>query len=171
MESATDRRSDASIRPSVRPGDLGAVAALHGRLYEREYGFGPLFEAYVAEAMAGLVQALDRDPRAGRLWVVEAGGRVGGSIAIARVDAARAQLRWFLLAPRLRGRGLGRRLLGEALDYAKHEGYRSVFLWTVDPLARAAQLYRAAGFELAEERPGAPWDAGINEQRYELRLA
>jgi hypothetical protein len=38
-------------------------------------------------------------------------------------------------------------------------------------LDAAAKLYRAAGFELAEERAGTPWGEEVVEQRYELTLA
>ena len=34
----------------------------------------------------------------------------------------------------------------------------------------AARLYRAAGFEVVERRPGRHWGADVVEERYELRL-
>src|SRR5439155_3627844 len=119
--------------------------------------FGSSFVEYVAEGLEKLARALERDPEAGRLWVLEAGDSVRGSIAIVRVSATEAQLRWFLVAPQLRGRGLGRRLLSEALAYVKREGYESVFLLTVKGLDRAAELYRRAGFALVGEWQGASW--------------
>jgi GNAT superfamily N-acetyltransferase len=171
VEGAVETRAGVAIRTSPRPGDVEAVAELHDRLYAVEDGFGPRFVAYVAEGMAELLGALEHDPGAGRLWLAEADGHLMGSIAIARAAPTVAKLRWFLLAPELRGRGLGRHLLDQALAYAAREAYESVFLLTVKGLDRAAKLYRAAGFVLTDERPGAPWAGQQIEQRYELRLS
>jgi GNAT superfamily N-acetyltransferase len=171
MDGVVDSRSGVVLRTSPRADDVDVVAELHARLYAAEDGFGPRFVAYVAEGMAELVRALEHDPGAGRLWLPEVEGRVRGSMAIVRAAPPTAQLRWFLLAPELRGRGLGRHLLDRALAYAEREGYESVFLLTVKGLDRAAKLYRAAGFALTDERPGAPWGEHAIEQRYELRLS
>jgi GNAT superfamily N-acetyltransferase len=158
------------IRTSPRPGDAEAIADLHERVYRHNDDFGLAFVEYVARGLATLTRALERDPGAGRLWVLEAEGGVRGSIAIVRTSPAEAQLRWFLVAPELRGRGLGRRLLADALAYVESEGYESVFLLTVKGLDRAAELYRRAGFVLASQWQGASWGDPLTEQRYELRL-
>jgi GNAT superfamily N-acetyltransferase len=171
MEGAVETRAGVAIRTSPRPGDADAVAELHDRLYAAEDGFGPRFTAYVADGMAELVRALEHDPSAGRLWLAELDGHLKGSIAIVRATPTVAQLRWFLLAPELRGRGLGRHLLDQALAYAVSNAYGSLFLLTVKGLDRAAKLYCTAGFVLTDERPGAPWAGQAIEQRYELRLS
>ena len=171
MEGAVETRAGVAIRTSPHPGDVEAVEELHARVYVPEDGFGPRFVAYVADGIAELVRALEHDPGAGRLWLAEVDGHLKGSIAIVRAAPAIAQLRWFLLDPELRGRGLGRDLLDEALAYAERAAYESVFLLTVKGLDRAAKLYRAAGFGLTDERPGAPWAGQAIEQRYELRLS
>ena len=158
------------LRCDLRPGDLGAVVRLHGLLYAREQGFDHRFEGYVAEGLARFSR--DYDPARERLWVVEAAdGRIVGCVAVVRASEQRdaAQLRWFLLDPAARGRGLGRRLLGEAVTFAEAAGYRSMHLWTLRGLAAAARLYRAFGFALVEEKPNRDWLAGreLVEQRYE----
>ena len=91
-------------------------------------------------------------------------------MAIVAASAETAQLRWFLVDPSARGAGLGKRLLGEALSFARQAGYRDVILWTVSALPAAAHLYRSAGFRKVEERPGRMWGVEVVEEKYALRL-
>ncbi|HET8650081.1 MAG TPA: GNAT family N-acetyltransferase, partial [Gemmatimonadales bacterium] len=81
-----------------------------------------------------------------------------------------AQLRWFLVDPSARGRGLGRRLLDTAIEFSRAAGYRRIVLWTVSALEAAARLYRAVGFERTEEQPGQRWGSDVIEEKYERSL-
>ena len=81
-----------------------------------------------------------------------------------------AQLRWLLLDPDVRGQGLGRRLVEEALDFCRRAEYSSVFLWTVNTLPVSAMLYRAMGFKETEELTHELWGSVVTEVRYELAL-
>ncbi|MGE5528533.1 MAG: GNAT family N-acetyltransferase [Patescibacteria group bacterium] len=155
------------IRHDLQPGDVGRIITLHGELYAREHCFDCTFEAYVAGPLAEFVKTrTDRE----RIWLVDHTEPVMGCIAIVKHDEARAQLRWFLLHPSLRGRGLGKKLLGEAVAFCQEMGYESVFLWTVGGLHAAAGLYRAAGFTLTEEHERLLWGRRLVEQRYDLAL-
>jgi GNAT superfamily N-acetyltransferase len=152
-----------TLRTDIRPGDIGEVVRMHGLLYAREYGFDPTFEAYVAEPLARFVIAAS--PRE-RLWIAERGGAVVGCVAIVGAAPDVAQLRWFLVDPTARGRGLGGRLLDEAIAFSAERGYRSIVLWTVSALVAAARLYHSRGFALAERRPGRLWGADVVEEKY-----
>jgi GNAT superfamily N-acetyltransferase len=156
-----------TVRTTLQPGDLGAVVALHGTVYAREHQFDPTFEAYVAGPLAEFVRA--GSPRE-RLWLAERGGRLVGCVAIVGAWAETAQLRWFLVDPSARGAGLGKRLLAEAIDFARACGYREVILWTVSALQAAAHLYHAAGFRKVEEKPGRLWGRDLVEEKYRLEL-
>src|SRR5262249_28273927 len=136
-------------------------------LYSREYGFDETFEAYVAGPLAEFVRRRsDRD----RIWLAERRGDLVGCIAIVGVSDLEAQLRWYLVDPSARGRGLGRKLIEEAVTFCRNAGYESVFLWTVSALTTAAHLYRAAGFEKVEEKPGRHWGVDVVEEKYVLHL-
>jgi GNAT superfamily N-acetyltransferase len=151
----------------MRPGDLGRVTELHGALYAAEYGFDQRFEAYVAETLGEFGKS-GASPRS-RLWIAERDGRLVGSIGIVEREGDWAQLRWFLTHPDERGRGFGRRLLNEALDFCRESGYRGVYLWTVTGLPAAAHLYLAAGFQLTDEKPPESlWGVTLSEQRYAM---
>jgi GNAT superfamily N-acetyltransferase len=157
-----------TLRTSLRPGDLGTIVHFHGTLYAEEHGFDASFEAYVG---APLSEFALRGSSRERLWIAERDGTFLGCVAV--VDAADdiAQLRWYLVAPEARGSGIGRRLLEEAVAFARDEGYVSIFLWTVAALEAAAHLYRAAGFVKVEEEPGSPWGVPVVEEKYVLHFA
>ncbi len=155
------------LRTTLAPGDLGSIVRLHGVVYAKEYGFDTTFEAYVAGPLAEFVRnPSDRD----RLWIAEQGDRLVGCIAIVGVTSEEAQLRWFLVDPSARGRGLGTKLMEEAVRFCQHRSYETVFLWTVRALTDAARLYRSFGFELVEEHSAQQWGVAVVEQKYRLTL-
>lgn len=156
-----------TLRHELRPGDLGAIVALHGVLYAREYGFDATFEAYVAGPLAEFVCA--NRPR-DRLWLAEMDGKLVGCIAIVEASDKIAQLRWYLVDPSARGHGLGKRLLDAAIAFCRENGYKSIVLWTVSALTTAAHLYRGAGFVKVEEKPGVQWGVAVVEEKYQLVL-
>jgi len=155
------------IRTDLRPGDLGRIVMLHGELYAAEHGLDPTFEPYVAGPLAEF--ALRSDPRE-RIWVVDRRGRAAGSVAVVAAAPDAAQLRWLLLHPDLRGRGLGRRLTAGAVDFARRRGYRTVLLWTLGHLSAAVGIYRRLGFVLAERHERRLWGRDLVEEKYTLDL-
>jgi N-acetylglutamate synthase-like GNAT family acetyltransferase len=155
------------IRSDLRPGDIGSIIYLHGILYAREYGFDHTFEPYVAAPLAEFVKnQTDRE----RIWIVEKEEQVVGSIAIVQFSQNQAQLRWLILDPVVRGRGIGKRLVEEAVDFCRTSGYSSIFLWTIDFLGAALKLYKTAGFELTDTNAHPVWGRILTEERYELKL-
>jgi GNAT superfamily N-acetyltransferase len=80
-------------------------------------------------------------------------GEPAGSVFCARKSDAVAQLRLLYAAPTARGLGIGSRLVGECLRFARDAGYREIMLWTNSVLAEARRIYLRAGFELTDEAP------------------
>lgn len=155
------------IRSELKPGDIGYLTWLHGVLYANECGWDHTFEAYVAGPLTEFAKSHDDRER---IWIVEVDGTIAGSIAIVAASTEQAQLRWFLLHPDLRGGGIGRMLMEEALGFCKAKGYSMIFLWTASELTAAAKLYDSFGFHLTEETTHELWGATVTEQRYELSL-
>jgi N-acetylglutamate synthase-like GNAT family acetyltransferase len=161
------------IRRELRPGDLGEIVAFHGRIYAAEYGVDRRFEAFVAAAIA---EAGKRGFPGERedVWIVERDGAMAGCLALAEDpdDPETGVVRWFVFHPSVRGRGLGRRLLGELIERAREVGYERLRLETFSLLRTAAHLYRSFGFEVVDEDTAPRWghDA-ITFQHYELELA
>lgn len=138
------------LRPH-RPGDMGWIIHRHAALYAREYGFDNSFEALVAEVAAGIIRNFDPDRE--RCWVAELDGEPVGSVSVVREDDATAKLRLLYVEPSARGLGLGRRLVDEAVAFARTAGYRRMVLWTIDFLAAARRIYETGGFTLVERKP------------------
>ena len=156
-----------SIRHDLRPGDVGYITYLHGILYAPEQGWDHTFDAYVAIPLAEFARS--RLPGQS-IWIVEDGERIVGSVAIVKFSERAGQLRWLLLDPEVRGQGIGRRLVEEALDFCRDAGYSSVFLWTVNTLPVAAKLYQSVGFRKTEELTHELWGRTVTEVKYELAL-
>jgi GNAT superfamily N-acetyltransferase len=157
-----------TIRPLSRPGDLGWVVMAHGETYATEFGWDASFEALVARIVADY--AGSHDPEREAAWIAELSGqRVGCVICVAK-DHHTAQLRILLVSPAARGLGIGRRLVGQCVDFARAVGYRRMVLWTNAPLTSAAHIYLAAGFSLIAEEPHHSFGADLVGQTYELEL-
>jgi GNAT superfamily N-acetyltransferase len=132
-------------------GDLGWVTARHGAVYAEEFGWNQDFEAYVARLAAGYLD-IRRDERAAA-WIAEVDGAPAGSVFCVPEDATTARLRMLLVERWARGLGIGTRLVGEVLRFARRAGYQRIVLSTYDVLVSARRIYQAAGFtSVSEER-------------------
>lgn len=103
---------------SHKPGDIGYITYRHGVIYADEYQLDETFEAYVAKYMAKFVE--NYDPTKDHLWIVENENEIVGCIAIVNVDDKVGQLRWLLVEPDARNKGIGTKLMHEALSFCRH---------------------------------------------------
>ncbi len=132
-----------------RPGDMGWVVARHGAVYAAEYGWSSQIEALTAEIVAGFLKNFD--PARERCWIAEMDGEPVGSIFLVRDNDETARIRLLIVDPRARGLGIGRRLVEEAIAFARTTGYSRITLWTHSVLTAARMIYLKAGFRLVEE--------------------
>ena len=158
------------IRRELRPGDLGEIVAFHGRTYGREYGVDARFEAMVASSVAEAGRRGWPGERE-RVWIVEHDGIFAGCLGLTD-EGDNGTVRWFVLDPSMRGRGLGQRLLDELISEAEDLGFERLRLETFSLLRVAAHMYRSHGFEVVEEDTRPRWGRdSITYQHYELELA
>lgn len=151
------------IRPS-KPGEAGYVSYLQMTLYQKKYRFRPVFEKYLLSALTQYVE----NPEGSRLWVALDQDRIVGSIAICKADKDTAQLRWFAIDEAYQGKGLGNQLVGIAMNFCREQGYRHVYLWTIDILGAARHLYGKYGFQHTEDKPNDEWTGSrIMEERWD----
>jgi DNA-binding MarR family transcriptional regulator/ribosomal protein S18 acetylase RimI-like enzyme len=153
---------------SHRPGDMGWVVQSHGRLYFDEYGWDERFEALVAGIAKDFVQNLDRSRE--RCWIAEMDGEPVGSVFLVKNNKTTAKLRLLLIDPKARGLGLGKRLVGECIAFARAKGYRKLVLWTQSTLAAARHIYRAAGFHVVKRQRHREFGYDLTGEYWELDL-
>lgn len=158
------------VRRDLWPGDLGAIIKLHGNLYSREYGLDSTFEGHVAASVSrAAIRGFPTERE--RIWLVEGVAGVRGSLALTDEGDGEGTVRWFVLDPSVRGRGLGRQLVAELMQAADDIGYDRLSLETFSELTVAARIYRSHGFELMWADPAPRWGREeITYQRYEVQL-
>jgi molybdopterin-guanine dinucleotide biosynthesis protein A/GNAT superfamily N-acetyltransferase len=101
------------------------------------------------------------------LWVVLEGDVVVGSVALRDLGDRELELKRMYLRRSQRGRGLGRRLLVTALDWARAHGARAIHLDTTEEMEAARHLYEQHGFRRV---PGTAPRQGQQRLLYELEL-
>lgn len=154
-----------TIRNSLLPGDLSQVALLHSKIYFVEQGFGIGFEAYVMGSLLEFYHQYDSD--LDKVWIVEAQQRMVGFLLLMHRPHNQAQLRYFILESDFRGRGIGRRLMQEWMDFFMEKKYASAFLYTTSGLDPAIHLYESFGFKKVSEKASEDFGVPLQEIRYE----
>lgn len=160
--------ANACVLRDPRPGDLSFVVHRQALLYWNEYGWDARFEALLAEIAAKFLR--DFQPGRERCWIAERAGLIVGAVLLVEKSSREAQLRLLYVEPRARGLGLGRRLIGACVEFARAAGYDSLVLWTDASLHAARHLYEAWGFELVDEQRHDSFGHDLVGQRWRLEL-
>lgn len=158
-------------RPVIRPhriGDIGWVIQSQAEGYAREYGWDQRFEGLIAEVAGRFLT--DFNPEKEHCWIAEVDGERVGSVFLADGGDGVAKLRLLYLAPAARGLGLGRKLVGEVIAFARAAGYRKITLWTNDCLDAARHIYVKAGFRLVGEEKHAMFGPPCTGQTWDMDL-
>ncbi len=161
-------RDRAVVLRAPAPGDLGWVLHRHGAVYAEEFGWNTGFEAYVARLVAEYL-GMWGSPRAAG-WIAEVDGVPAGSVFCVPEDDVTARLRMLLVERWARGLGIGTRLVGEVLRFARRAGYQRIVLSTYDVLASARRIYLAAGFTLVREEREHSYGHDLNAQDWARSL-
>jgi len=130
------------VAPAATDTDLTVARELFLE-YAGSLDFDLCFQGFEGE-LAGLPGAYA--PPSGALLLGFADGSPAGCIALRPLSGETAELKRLYVRQAYRGRGLGRRLVADALRRATIAGYTNVRLDTVPSMADAARLYRSFGF-------------------------
>jgi DNA-binding MarR family transcriptional regulator/N-acetylglutamate synthase-like GNAT family acetyltransferase len=171
IESILDKNfkfSEPFLLRQHRPGDMGSVVHMHGRLYSQEYNWDDTFEALVAQIVSDFINNLD--PVRERAWIAEMDGEVVGSVFCVKAAEDTAKLRLLLVDPRARGYGLGTRLVIECIRFARKAGYKKMVLWTNSCLLEARHIYDKLGFKLMESEAHRSFGYDLVGENWELSL-
>jgi len=160
--------ADIVFRHNLLPGDVGYLIYLHGELYAKETGYNLEFEGYVCKTFYDFLQHYH--PSKDRVFLATYNNRIVGAVAIVGHSKELAQLRWLLVHPDMRGVGLGKKLVQDAMNFCRQQQYKKVYLLTTDQQTTAAKLYLQAGFVKTEEVPQEMWGHRLKEVRYEWQL-
>jgi DNA-binding MarR family transcriptional regulator/GNAT superfamily N-acetyltransferase len=156
-----------SLRPP-RPGDMGWIVSRHAVLYAQEYGWTEPFEGLCAQIVADFVNNFDA--RRERCWIAESVGENAGCVMLVKDTDEVARLRLLLVEPSARGLGIGGRLVGECVQFARTAGYRKITLWTHSVLLPARHLYQRAGFQFTSSEPRHSWGQDVVSEIWDLPL-
>ncbi len=159
--------SNVILRP-FRPDDAAWLVERHQTLYARDEGFDDSFGPLVAGILDDFIAA--HDPAREQGWIAEEDGARLGSIFCVDAGGGTAKLRLFLLDPRARGKGLGKRLLARCMGFARDKGYRDMVLWTHESHRAACALYAATGWRLTESKPVHSFGVDLVEQTWRIDL-
>lgn len=155
------------LRPH-QSGDMGWIVHRHGVLYAEEYGWDEQFEALVASIVAEFIQHYD--PKRERCWIAEMKGEIVGSVFLVKETDSVAKLRLLLVEPKVRGRGIGTRLVDECVRFTRQVGYRKITLWTNNVLLAARHIYEKTGFRLVKKERHHSFGHDLIGETWELAL-
>lgn len=115
----------------------------------REYDLTPEIggtDADIADIEAHYLQ------RGGAFEVIEdASGNLLGTVGLYPLDAEIVELRKMYFDKKLRGRGVGKKMLERMIAAAKAAGFKRIYLETASVLKEAAALYEKYGFQPTTE--------------------
>lgn len=132
--------------PGLRPADNKDCEQITELVFGvlREYNLEPDPESTDAD-----LKNIERSyfERGGAFYVLEdEGGAIIGAYGLYPLGRAVCELRKMYLHKSFRGKGLGKRLLEEALSKARRMGFEKMTLETASVLVEAIGLYKSYGF-------------------------
>lgn len=141
--------------------DIGFVADLHSRVYTN-LGYDLTLQQHILTSLLSYT----KQPQSGKIWVAKVNNQRVGSIGIVQTNEHLWEVHWFAVDENYQGLGIGQKLLDQLMDYLEEQQIEQVFLWTINELVAARNLYTKYGFTLTESRPNKTWksDEVIDEK-------
>jgi DNA-binding MarR family transcriptional regulator/N-acetylglutamate synthase-like GNAT family acetyltransferase len=132
--------------------DIGFIADLHSRLYT-ELGYHYAIQTHI---LTSLIRYTEK-PRSGKIWIAKVNGIRVGSIGIVENEKNKWEIHWFAVDSNYQHLGLGKQLLDTLMQFITEKQMQHVYLWTINELTQARNLYARSGFTLTEAVPTTKW--------------
>ncbi|KAM0426001.1 hypothetical protein ACHAPT_008630 [Fusarium lateritium] len=158
-----------TIEPGYRPGFLARCLEMHIAFYHPSVHWGLAFETSLAKDFAEIIERLETNPR-NQVWAaVESAAtspgvftqRIVGTLLIdseSMKSTGAAQIRGFIVDERVRGLGVGKRMLGAAMEFIESNGFDRATLFTSDTQDTAVYLYKRVGFVVERDEEKIVWE-------------
>lgn len=158
------------VKRGYQPGMIGRTVEMHLNFYSKFVGFGAHFESRLATGLGEFVSRIDNNRN--EAWAASCQGKIVGTIFIDGQDLGqnRAHLRAFIVDSELRGGGVGRRLLADAVAFVDEQRFEQTHLWTFQGLDAARRLYEEVGFVLMKQWKGDQWGKEVTEQLFVRKM-
>ncbi|KAJ3532544.1 hypothetical protein NM208_g8392 [Fusarium decemcellulare] len=166
----TANNSTITIETGYRPGFLARCLEMHIAFYHPSVAWGLAFETSLAKDFADLIERLENNPR-NQIWaaVQKAEGddpakftqQIVGTVLVDSESLKTpntAHIRGFIVDERVRGFGVGKKLLGTAMEFIQEKGFDKVTLFTTQAQGAAMHLYRKAGFVVERDEEKVVWE-------------
>ncbi|QOW10340.1 GNAT family N-acetyltransferase [Kaistella flava (ex Peng et al. 2021)] len=99
------------------------------------------------------------------LFVAEVDGELCGCCGIFPTEGLPercGELVKFYIAKDFRGKGLGKKLMEESIEFAKKSGYQSIYIESLPEFSTAVSIYEKQGFTYLEKPLGNSGHSGCN---------
>jgi putative acetyltransferase len=146
----------ADIQP-ITAADNEAICTIIKSVFE-EHGINRPGTAYFDESLHYLSDVFSIAKS--RYFIARVDGQILGGAGIYPTDGLPAdtcELVKMYLLPDARGKGTGKALIEQCVQFAKQAGYTKIYLETMPELKKAVRIYERLGFELL---PGAIGNSG-----------
>jgi len=155
------------LRPFMG-GDSNRVIDLMREVYIEEMGW---HISFLKDSIRTLREMLITwDPKQDLFVLAEFEDGLVGLLYMISQNDGRSLIRWLTVKKGYRGMGIGNRLIGMAVDFARKVGHRKIALVTVDELKRAREVYIRAGFSETGQKTDLLWDMNLTLYFMEMKL-
>lgn len=156
-----------TLRPH-RAGDMGLIIHSHAMQFAQDYGWNDEFEALVAEKTSEFMRNFD--PAMERCWLADYKEKIVGSLCLVKVKEDIGELRLLFVASEARNMGIGKSMLGEAIRFARHVGYKKLTMWTESVHDHAMDLFEDAGLRVVRQTHHHRFGKDLIGQHWEMDL-
>jgi len=104
----------------------------------------------------------------GNIFFVKAGDEIIGTVALMKMEEGVFELTKMAITPQYQGQQLGQKLLEHTINYARHQGWKHLIIYSSRKLENALYIYKKYGFEEIPIEANNPYARGDIKMKLEL---